>query len=44
MADDRSKVLVLFDVDGTLTQPRKVVEPPMEAFIEKIKKQEELDY
>jgi len=39
MSDDRSKVLVLFDVDGTLTQPRKVVEPPMEAFIEKIKKQ-----
>lgn len=33
----RSKVLVLFDVDGTLTQPRKVVEEKMEQFIESIR-------
>ena len=33
----RSKTLVLFDVDGTLTLPRKIVEPSMEAFIERIR-------
>jgi len=33
----RSKTLVLFDVDGTLTLPRKIVEPGMEAFIERIR-------
>jgi phosphomannomutase len=33
----RSKKLLLFDVDGTLTLPRKVVESKMEMFMEKVR-------
>merc|ERR1719471_255809 len=34
MAKDRSKLLLLFDVDGTMTAPRLVIEPDMEKFME----------
>jgi len=33
MAEDRSKVLCLFDVDGTLTAPRLTIEPEMDRFM-----------
>ena len=33
----RSKVLVLLDVDGTLTLPRKVVEPNMVEFMQRVR-------
>jgi len=35
----RSKVLILLDVDGTLTLPRKIVEEEMETFMETVRKQ-----
>merc|ERR1712179_357865 len=34
MAGDRSKTLLLFDVDGTMTAPRLLIEPEMEKFME----------
>eukprot|EP00088_Acartia_fossae_P061970 TRINITY_DN7458_c0_g1_i1.p1 TRINITY_DN7458_c0_g1~~TRINITY_DN7458_c0_g1_i1.p1 ORF type:complete len:252 (+),score=58.05 TRINITY_DN7458_c0_g1_i1:41-796(+) len=33
-----SKMLMLFDVDGTLTKPRQVIEDDMEQFMEELKK------
>jgi len=34
MAGDRSKTLLLFDVDGTMTAPRLLIDPEMEKFME----------
>lgn len=38
MAVKNSRVLVLFDVDGTLTEPRKNVSPETLAYLEELKK------
>jgi hydroxymethylpyrimidine pyrophosphatase-like HAD family hydrolase len=32
------KVICLFDVDGTLTEPRKEAEPDMLAFLQELRK------
>ena len=38
MARDRSKMLLLFDVDGTMTAPGLLIEPEMEKFmVEEVK-------
>ena len=34
MAKDRSKPLLLFDVDGTMTAPRLLIDPEMEKFMD----------
>jgi len=37
MAAERTKKLLLFDVDGTMTAPRLLIEPEMEKFMEEVK-------
>eukprot|EP00002_Diphylleia_rotans_P017966 TRINITY_DN3480_c0_g1_i3.p1 TRINITY_DN3480_c0_g1~~TRINITY_DN3480_c0_g1_i3.p1 ORF type:complete len:132 (+),score=33.11 TRINITY_DN3480_c0_g1_i3:57-452(+) len=35
--DQRNRILVLFDIDGTLTEPRKIITPEMKQFLKELR-------